>query len=316
MKIRSRSFPSFLSMVCLFVGWLLIANGSVSMQSPTGGIIKLANPVVRRTQTHIPSRAATAARNEGKIDERVEQALESGNAARDAGDAEKAKGFYQRAASINPKEARAYLGLGNVEMDHYTDYYPNLELEKTAIKRAEGYYQQASLLKPHEWSAYFDLGVVYDVLTAFDSAAERNLQNQEEAAFKKAIALDSGAIDAWGWLGGLYLEENRLGDAESAYRRAIALRPDLHSKDNVALANAYEGLGDLLSRQNRDAEAAKVYSDWALADPGNWIPHDYLGMTYVKLGNKKAATEQYQFLRNVQPERAQMLLSEINKMKD
>ena len=65
------------------------------------------------------------------ISEKVEMALAQGNRARDksnsaegsSDDLEVAEKFYKKALALNPREARASVGLGNVEMDY--DYPPD-----------------------------------------------------------------------------------------------------------------------------------------------------------------------------------------------
>src|SRR5712692_4949554 len=51
------------------------------------------------------------------VADQVEEALDEGNKARDAKQYDQAETEYRKALRLNPKEARAYLGLGNTYFD-------------------------------------------------------------------------------------------------------------------------------------------------------------------------------------------------------
>ena len=89
------------------------------------------------------------ARN-SQIGREVEIALRQGNDAFDAGPTryDEALDAYQRAAKINPKEARAYLGVGRI-------YAARNQVPETLAA-----YRKAVELKPKLAEARFNLGLV------------------------------------------------------------------------------------------------------------------------------------------------------------
>jgi Flp pilus assembly protein TadD len=94
----------------------------------------------------------------------VERALRDGNQATDAtppryGDAEK---FYQEALRLNPKEARAYLGLGR------------LYAAQDRADDAAAAFKKAIEVKPKLAEAYFNLGMIYAATGRKDAALEQH----------------------------------------------------------------------------------------------------------------------------------------------
>ena len=92
----------------------------------------------------------------------VDRALRNGNEACDAtppryGDAEK---FYQEALKLNPKEARAYLGLGRL-----------YAAQDRADDSAEAF-RKAIEMKPKLAEAHFNLGMIYAATGKKDAARE------------------------------------------------------------------------------------------------------------------------------------------------
>jgi Flp pilus assembly protein TadD len=97
------------------------------------------------------------------IGKEVERALHDGNEATNAtppryDDAEK---FYQQAAKLNPKEARAYLGLGRLYAAQN-----RADDSVTAFKKAIE-------VKPKLAEAYFNLGMIYAATGKKDAALEQ-----------------------------------------------------------------------------------------------------------------------------------------------
>lgn len=92
----------------------------------------------------------------------VEAVIKQGNEARAATPPrlEEAEKAYLRAVDLNPKEARAYLGLGNV--------YAARNLADETIKA----FQKAIELKPKLSEAHFNLGMVYNAIGKKDKALE------------------------------------------------------------------------------------------------------------------------------------------------
>jgi tetratricopeptide (TPR) repeat protein len=95
-----------------------------------------------------------------QVGREVETALKQGNDAVDAGPAryEEAEQAYRRAIKINPKEARAYLGLGRVHA------------AQSRVPETLAAYRKAVELKPKMAEARFNLGLVLLVTGKRDEA--------------------------------------------------------------------------------------------------------------------------------------------------
>ena len=174
------------------------------------------------------------------IEERFEDALEAGNAARDARKYAEAETFYRSAGQLKPKDWRGWYGLGNV----FTDQQRWDESEK-AYKQASDYAQQI---------ADVFIALSYTLIqprTGGANNARRLLES--EVAARRAIQIQADNAVAYDRLG-VALEERKLSntDIEQAYRRAIEL------DSQFAVAHAH--LAGLLSRTGRRSDAQPLYA--------------------------------------------------------
>jgi tetratricopeptide (TPR) repeat protein len=173
------------------------------------------------------------------IEERFEDALEAGNAARDARKYSEAETSYRSAGQLKPKDWRGWYGLGNV----YTDQQRWDEAEK-AYKQASDYAQQIA-------DVFVALSYVLVQPRAGGANARRLLE--AEVAARRAIQIQADNSVAYDRLG-VALEERKLSNAdiEQAYRRAIEL------DSQFAVAHAH--LAGLLSKTGRRSEAEPLYA--------------------------------------------------------
>ncbi len=86
-------------------------------------------------------------------------------------------------------------------------------------------------------------------------------------------------------LGVALADAGRLGDAETAYREALALSPD----DPYALAN----LGSLAYQRGDIEQSAEIYSRVVAANPGSLVGHCRLGHALRFLGGTAEARREY-----------------------
>lgn len=127
-----------------------------------------------------------------------------GEALRRSGKMSDAAAAFQRAVAVDPKMARARIGLGTTLMT----------LGRMAEAEAE--LERARSLSPHNAEVYYALSRVY--LSRFDRS--RALESLE-----KAVRLDAQQFPYWIQLGQVYFLYSRLDDAERCLKRALALRP-------------------------------------------------------------------------------------------
>ncbi|MDY7027571.1 MAG: tetratricopeptide repeat protein [Spirochaetota bacterium] len=94
-------------------------------------------------------------------------------------------------------------------------------------------------------------------------------------------------------LGNAYLELDRLGDAESAYARAMELDPDLYTAGyNLARVHIF----------NREyGRAVELLQELLREDPGNGILRESLAWVYLEMGRLVEAEELYEDLLETDP---------------
>ena len=171
-------------------------------------------------------------------DELLEAAIAEGNEARDALNFIAAQDAYERAQELNPKDARAFYGLGNV----YTD--------QQRWDEAEEQYRQSLKINPNQVEANIALSYVLLQPNRGGNMADRF--EEAEVAARRAIQIEPTNPMAHDQLG-VSLELRGLigAETENAYRRAIEL------DKNFALAYAH--LGRLLRKKGKSGDSAEKY---------------------------------------------------------
>jgi tetratricopeptide (TPR) repeat protein len=113
---------------------------------------------------------------------------------------------------------------------------------------------------------YFTLGEYYEGAAGWDHAAQ---------AYRQAIALDPGYVEALNALGVLLARTGRADEAEGLLRRAVALAP--------TRASLHNNLGYLLLQAGRVPEAALELQAAVGADEHNEIARSNLRMARARL---------------------------------
>ncbi len=119
---------------------------------------------------------------------------------------------------------------------------------------------------------YSNLGIVLHALGRDD---------ETEAAYRKAIALDAGLASAHCNLGNLLQEHRHDAEATSAFRVALKLRPDF--------ANAWTGLGHSLHRQGQLSDAVNAFRHAVQYSPRSAEAHNSLGTLLFALEQNEEA---------------------------
>ncbi|MGC2235738.1 MAG: tetratricopeptide repeat protein [Pyrinomonadaceae bacterium] len=172
-------------------------------------------------------------------DERFEDAIDEGNAARDDRNYVKAENAYRRAQTIRAEDSRAVYGLGNI----YSDQQRWEEAEKS--------YREAIRIEPGSPYAYIALSFVLVQPISGSDLLER--YEEAERMARRAIQLDPQNTYAHDQLGvALELRGVITQETENAYRRAIQIDADS--------ALAYAHLGRLLRRKGMINESTTAYS--------------------------------------------------------
>lgn len=224
--------------------------------------------------------------------------------------------FFEKAAEIDPNYAEAWYQTGFC--------YGMLGRHNEALKASK----QAAKLRPNWTETFINIGASSFALGQFKDAAE---------AYRTAVKLDESNADAQYALGLSLGKLNRTDEEILAYKRAVALKPD-H-------ANAIEKLGLAYFKQKRYTDALQAFEQLKTYKPDgktyNYLGECYfetgkfqesleafnnavgynpdfdkarynLGRAYLKLGDKDAASVQYEILRNAKSDWADRLYVLIN----
>jgi tetratricopeptide (TPR) repeat protein len=173
--------------------------------------------------------------DEGRFDELIEQ----GNSSRDNREYARAESIYKSAHAINPRDARAIYGLGNI----YSD--------QQRWEEAENAYRTALQLEPSSALTHIALSYVLTqplpVANLSDryAEAEKLARRATELSPRNALALDQlgVAMEMRGEMG---------SETENAYRKALALDP--------SFAPAYAHLGRVLRRRGLTDQSKDAYA--------------------------------------------------------
>ena len=135
--------------------------------------------------------------------------------------------------------------------------------------------------------------------------------NQKDAealkSYGRAISLTPNYGDAQVALGNLHMKLNHNNEALVAYNHAVRLELNPETK-----AAAYRGMALIYLRRDQFKEAVEPFKHAiALAPQGSMYLN--LGLTYLKLGDKQSAMEQYRLLKDRNSILAQQLLKQINE---
>ena len=238
--------PAFLISVSI-----LVFAGHARAQETGGelsggaGIFRPKNPEAKRSTN--PSKPAVRPNrptrpNPAEVEEKFEDALATGNDARDERKFTVAEASYRAALNLKPRDARAHYGLGNVFADQqrwddaeksyrqaismassnaealmalsYVLVQPRTGgMYATRFADAELFARRATQLQPTSAVAFDRLGV---------AMMARGMFNKDtEAAFRRAVELDPNFVVAQVHLAGVLRHMNRRDEAEPLYRAAI-----------------------------------------------------------------------------------------------
>ncbi len=196
--------------------------------------IPTSNPKVNRSHASVRGNKLSSAEIKR---EAIEEAIDAGNKARDNSEFEQALTFYRKVTEeLNPKDARAYYGLGNI--------YSDLACSDNAIRA----YNDALKLKKDFRDAIMALGSAY---------ADKDRLDEAEAQFRSL--LDSNANDLDGRIGLAFVLGKRKQYPEAITKlNLITANPSIEGKER---AKAHLVLGNIYMGQNKYPEAAIEFKE-------------------------------------------------------
>jgi superkiller protein 3 len=243
---------------------LLISIGD--LQSITAQPVPGGAGVSRTTSAGDPSvnakYLAHAGKRSGKLsptEERqqaIELAIKNGNDARKAFEYEKALSSYRRAQELEPNDARAYYGLGNVYFDLY------------CYDSAIDFYSQAGKHKTDYFDAVIQLGYSYLNKERYDEAGMQ---------FEAALRLKAANTDAK--LGKLYVQAKK-GRYQEAIEGINQVINDKSTRDKDR-TSAYMALGQTYVAQNNWKAAVEPFEKAARLSPDLAAAYVWLGSAQV-----------------------------------
>ena len=174
------------------------------------------------------------------IDAVFDEAMTTGNAALEAGEAAKAQGAFEVALAIDSMDRAAQLGLERAAtVDEVRDLLRQGDalLRQKQLAEAEATYQQALALDKHSARAKQQL---------------QSLRNANaERAFKQAMSSGFG-----------FLEQGRPERAQSAFAQALKLKPKSREARNGLEQARQRIVSSKIKALLKEAEAAEAQEDW------------------------------------------------------
>ena len=190
----------------------------------------------------------------------------------------------QLAIQTNPNCAEAYLNLA--------DAYRKLGQYADAVQ----VYNRVIQVRPNYAPAYYELGITYDRLGQYQQAIQ---------AYTSALEVKPDYAQAYNNLGVAYGKLGRWQDEVKVCSEAIKIDP--------AYADAHNNLGVALGQLGRYPESIQAFRRAIRLNPNFAEAHLGLGIAYLMSGDKKSALEEYQILKKLDAEKANMLLGLIQK---
>ena len=214
-----------------------------------GSVFRAKNPETKKkpnkpgattttTTTKPGNRSTGSTRIKPAVAERIEDLLEKGNEARDARRFTDAEDAYKEIFKLQPRDARAAYGLGNV----YSD--------QQRWEDAEAAYRNSVAWAPTDADAYIALSAILVQPRAGGDNAKRFADAEMFA--RKSVQIDPKNAVGWDRLG-VALQTRAIfnSETEHSYRRAITLDPEF--------AVAYAHLARTLNKLGKGSEAQPLY---------------------------------------------------------
>jgi len=179
--------------------------------------------------------------------------------------------------------ARKLQGLAKPNASAVFDFtLGNLAFQKDRPEEAEAHYRVAVSKFPSFRRALRNLGLIQVRLGQYEDAVR---------SLSRVIELGGGEGLTYGLLGYAYAATGQSLSAESAYRSAVLLQPDL--------LDWKVGLAQTLLKQQKHGEAAALCGELLERDPGRTDLWLLQAGAYVGLGQPLKAAENYEILRRM-----------------
>jgi tetratricopeptide (TPR) repeat protein len=321
---------------------LLFASGLITRSAQDGGgtlprdILGGAALVFRKPENPpVGGGKITDPRKPRSTSKAQDQIIARGNAARSAPTPRysEAEQEYREAARLDPMDARAYAGLGNVYVDQgrfadaveqylkavklkgdYTDALMPLGYSLVRLNRyADGVatYNRTLTLEPDNPEIHNNLSYIYNHTNHYSEAIEASqraitLLGETGQAYKQGYQTrDQVLSHAYKNLGNAYTGLKRYNEAAEALKQATVIEPN-----NAA---AHFNLGLTLYTGGRYSEAIEAYKEVVRLRPTLAPGHFNLALAYVAINDRAAAMAEYETLKTIDAKMANRLYEMIKK---
>jgi tetratricopeptide (TPR) repeat protein len=294
LKMRRNRLPSLLGAIATAI--LLSASVPISLSAQDGGgtlprdILGGAALIFRKPENPKVGGGRVSERRPARPTSKAQdQIIARGNAARSAPTPRfsEAEREYQQAARLDPLDARAYAGLGNVFVD------------QSRFSDAVEQYQQAVKLRDDYTDALMPLGYALVRMNRYADAI---------AAYNQTLTLEPDNPEIHNNLSYIYNHTNQYNEAIESSQRAITLlgvtgqayKQGYQTRGQV-LSHAYKNLGNAYSGLKRYDEAAEALKQATLIEPNNAAAHFNLGLTFYTGGRYSEAIQAYKEVVRLRP---------------
>ena len=127
---------------------------------------------------------------------------------------------------------------------------------------------------------------------------QRGYYDQAEASFRLALSDDPASAEALYGLGSVYLKQEKTTEARESFERATRLPPSYPD----TLANSWNNLGLLATREGRTAEAILYFKKALQLNPDHAVALDNLGNAYRQQKNWEEARKTLEHAVKISPE--------------
>jgi len=186
----------------------------------------------------------------------AENRVSLGRVLSEQGEYEKAETELKQALIVDPLNAGAHRGLGDVERAR--KHWP----------QAEALYKKAIELRPSDWDLYFALGNFYFQQSRYAEA---------EQAFANLLKLAPDCYLGFRNLGGVYHMQGRFADASAEYQKALTIKPSASTYSNLGTSLFFQGLysQSVTAMEQAIKYGANNYQIWAnLGDAYRWTGNE------------------------------------------
>lgn len=210
----------------------------------------------------------------------------------------------KKAIELDPKLPEGYKSLGIA----YT-YRGIMEKKDDDLEEAMKHFKKALEFNPYYIEPYINMGRIYLFREELDKALEN---------CRKAIELDYGYSPGHIYMGITYIKMKDYNKALEEFQKAIDIEKEMNNPGSTFSLIACVTMGMCYDEMNKPEKAMEYYEKALKLNPHYPVTHFAMGYYYVKQGDNKKATEEFNIYLKLAPEgeyadKAREIMDKINK---